>query len=695
MGIVLRHITVLACLAWATTVLAQTTDRPNIVFILADDLGYADLGSYGQTVIRTPNLDRLAEQGTRFTQVYAGSTVCAPSRSVLMTGQHTGHTTVRGNNGIGGVVGLGGAEGRIPLQASDTTVAELLQQSGYATGMIGKWGLGEPATEGLPAAQGFDYFFGFLNQRRAHTYFPEYVWRNNERVDFPDNVGHRKQDYIQDHFLAESLQFVDAHRKEPFFLYLPFTLPHDDYEIDTLGRFVDSLSWSPDERAYAAMVERLDRDVGLLLDRLEENDLADRTVVFFCSDNGAAQRWEGRFDSSGPLRGRKRDMYEGGLRTPMIVRYPGRVPAGTVSEVPWSFVDVLPTLSALAGINLPAGTDGTNVWPQIAGEDPGQPVTDRTFYWEFHEGGYQQAIRRGPYKAIRTAPDLDWELYNLEDDPGEANDLAVREPTVVRELANLAEAAHRPSAFFPVRSKGRRSKVLLIGDSTVNNGSDDGDLCGWGEVLSPYFDSSAVEVVNAARGGRSSKTYYKEGLWAEALAGLEEGDFLLIQFGHNDGGPIFAGKARGSLPGTGPEWQSGTDATTGRPDTVRTYGWYLRQYVRQAKAVGVTPVVCSMVPRNRWENGRTERTADSYAGWAKTVATEEGAFFIDLNERVAAVYDRVGEQELWNTYFKDDHTHTTCYGAELNARTVATALAELPVPGLTDLVRIPQVGDKR
>ncbi len=683
-----RYTTLLVCLAWTTLVLGQLTDRPNIVFIMADDLGYADLGSYGQTVIRTPNLDRLAMQGTRFTQVYAGSTVCAPSRSVLMTGQHTGHTTVRGNNGVGGVVGLGGAAGRIPLRTTDTTVASLLQEAGYATGMIGKWGLGEPATEGLPDRQGFDYFYGFLNQRRAHTYFPDYVWRNNERIDFPDNAGHRKRDYVQDHFLEETLRFVDEHRQEPFFLYLPYTLPHDDYEIDTLGRFADSLSWTPDERVYAAMVERLDRDVGKVLDRLEANGLTDRTIVFFCSDNGAAQRWEGRFDSSGPLRGHKRDMYEGGLRTPMIVRFPGHVPAGEVSDVPWTFADVLPTLCAVANVDPTERVDGSNVWPVITGDTDGRSEMDRTFYWEFHEGGYQQAIRRGPHKTIRTAPERDWELYRLDNDPGEANDLAADLPDLTTELAALAEAQHRPSPYFPVRKKNRTSKLLLIGDSTVKNGAKDTDLCGWGEVLSPYFDSSSVEIVNAARGGRSSKTYYKEGLWADALSGLEEGDFLLIQFGHNDGGPVFDQKERGSLPGTGPDTAIEIRASTGKPDTVHTYGWYLRQYVRDARAIGVTPIICSMVPRNKWHNGRVERAANGYGGWAETVAREEGAYFIDLNERVAKVYDRIGEERLWAGYFGEDHTHTTCFGAELNARTVAAAITELPVPGLASAVRL-------
>ncbi len=684
----LRYTLLLACCVGTLTASAQSPDRPNILFIMADDLGYADLGSYGQSVIRTPNLDRLAEAGTRFTQVYAGSPVCAPSRSVLLTGQHTGHTTVRGNNGVGGVVGLGGAAGRIPLLASDTTIAEVLRSAGYSTGMVGKWGLGEPATPGLPSEQGFDYFYGFLNQRRAHTYFPDYVWKNRERIDLQGNADGGKQTYVQDLFLKESLAFINDHSEAPFFLYLPYTLPHDAYEIDELGRFADSTHWTQDERVYGAMVERLDRDVGLILDRLEVKGLTDNTLVFFCSDNGAAQRWEGRFDSSGPLRGQKRDLYEGGIRTAMIVRYPGHVPEGKVNDSPWTFADVVPTLAAVANTKPPERIDGTNVWPLISGTGGGGVALDRVLYWEFHERGYQQAIRRGRYKAVRLAPDEAWKLYDLEADPGEQTDLADELPQRTTEMATLAAEQHRPSPYFPVRKKDSPVKLLLIGDSTVKNGSDDPELCGWGEVLAPYFDSTGVEVTNAARGGRSSKTYYREGLWTEALSEMEEGDYVLIQFGHNDGAQIFEGKERGSLPGTGPETSVGRSATTGKPDTVHTYGWYLREYVRQARDAGVTPIVLSMVPRNRWDGDRVERVADSYGGWARQVAREEGAYFIDLNERVATVYDELGEEKLWADYFGEDHTHTTCYGADVNARIVAQAVSELRIKGLSSRVDI-------
>ncbi|WP_367389874.1 sulfatase-like hydrolase/transferase [Lewinella sp. LCG006] len=686
----ITYLLFLGSLFLLTSVQKEEADPPNIIFIMVDDLGYADLGCYGQQVIQTPRIDALAAEGIRFTQCYAGSTVCAPSRSVLITGQHTGHTTVRGNMGIGGVIGLGGAAGRIPLQAQDTTIAELLKTAGYTTGMIGKWGLGEPATTGMPDQQGFDYFYGYLNQRRAHTYFPDYVWRNDQRVEFPENENSRHNDYIQNHFLAESLDFIERHHKEPFFLYLPYTLPHDEYEIDHQGRFADSTHWTEPERTYAAMVERMDRDVGRVLDQLDKYGLAENTMVFFCSDNGAAQRWDGRFDSSGPLRGRKRDLYEGGIRVPMIVRFPGQIAAGSSSDLPWTFADVLPTLCAIANVKPPVNIDGSNLWGHFMGQVSEAPLYDRTLYWEFHERGFQQAVRKSNYKAIRLGPDQAWELYNLYNDPGEEENIAEKFPLITKELSGEATKEHVPSHFFPILREGVRRKVVLIGDSTVKNGSKDEDLCGWGEVLTPFFDTTKVEIINQARGGRSSKTYLKEGLWAETLAMVGEGDFVIMQFGHNDGGPIFTQKERGSLLGTGEGFQIEKLSSTDQADTVHTYGWYLRQYIRDTKAKGAIPIVCSMVPRNRWVDGAVERTADSYGGWAAQVAREEQTYFIDLNENVAAIYDTIGEEQLWKQYFKEDHTHTTCYGAELNAKSVALGLRELPYCPLATFLNLPK-----
>ncbi|MFP6677607.1 MAG: sulfatase-like hydrolase/transferase, partial [Pirellulaceae bacterium] len=290
---------------------AETIAKPNIIFVMADDLGYGDLGCYGQQVIKTPHIDQLATGGLRFTQCYAGSTVCAPSRSVLMTGKHTGHTTVRGNFGTGGVQGLGGGKGRVPLRKQDVTVAEILKQAGYVTGMTGKWGLGEPNTSGQPNSQGFDEWFGYLNQRRAHTYYPTYIWRNRQRVDLDGNRDGKQTQYTHDMFVNFALEFIRENQARPFFLYVPFCIPHSRYEIPSTDPYSE-MPWTENEKVHAAMVTRMDSDVGRMMALLEKLEIDQHTLVFFCSDNGAANRWKRRFDSSGSLRGKKRDMYEGG-----------------------------------------------------------------------------------------------------------------------------------------------------------------------------------------------------------------------------------------------------------------------------------------------------------------------------------------------------------------------------------------------
>lgn len=419
---------------------------PNIIFIMADDLGYGDLGSYGQHFIKTPNLDKLALEGVRFTQCYAGSPVCAPSRSVLMTGLHTGHTTVRGNTGKYGVLGLGGRQGRVPLEAEDVTVAELLQQAGYITGCIGKWGLGEPGTTGEPRKQGFDYFFGFLNQRRAHDYYNEYIWENESKIEIPENNGEKEGVYIHDLFTEKALLFLDQYRDSTFFLYLPFTIPHDQYEIPSVAPYADR-SWTEEEKVHAAMVSRLDRDIGRLLEALEKYKLEENTIVFFCSDNGAARRWEGRFNSSGDLRGRKRDLYEGGIRTPMIVRYSNVLEANSVNAMPWYFADVLPTLCGVANIPIENKIDGVNMWPMIQAGTKGD--SNRIFYWEFHERGFQQAVRQGDWKLINKGEDMPLELYQVLLDVGEENDLAQDHPEKVAELRLLMQTSRTPSIHWP------------------------------------------------------------------------------------------------------------------------------------------------------------------------------------------------------------------------------------------------------
>lgn len=433
--------------------------KPNIIFIMADDLGYGDIGVYGQQVIPTPNIDQLAAEGMRFSQCYAGSTVCAPSRSVLMTGQHTGHTTVRGNNGIGGVVGLGGAPGRIPLEENDTTIAEVLKDAGYYTGMVGKWGLGEPNTSGEPLRQGFDEFYGFLNQRRAHSYYPEYIWHNNDKVRLKGNMDGQKTEYIHTKFMDYTIDFLDRHQDTAFFLYLPFTLTHDEYEITSPHAYIDSLQWTEEERIYAAMTSLLDESVEEIMKKLHALGIDKNTLVFFCSDNGAARRWEGRFDSSGSLRGRKRDLYEGGIRTPMIVRYPGMIKAGTQSDTPWYFADVLPTLAALSGAKIPHQIDGKNMLPSFGLSPDTLPGKERVFYWEFYEGGFQQAIRMGMWKAVKPYTEKPWELYNLETDLSESLDVSSKHQDIVDKIKVIADREHIPSPYFVVPADKEEEKL--------------------------------------------------------------------------------------------------------------------------------------------------------------------------------------------------------------------------------------------
>jgi arylsulfatase A-like enzyme len=439
-------LTAVALLLSSSNLLASDSGRPNIVLIMVDDMGYHDLGCYGQRKIKTPHIDKMSSEGMRFTNVYAGSPVCAPARSVLMTGRHTGHTTVRGNFGKFGVKGLGGGNGRVPLNADDVTVAEVLQGAGYTTGMIGKWGLGEPNTTGEPRKQGFDYFFGHLNQRRAHTYYPSYLWRNEKKIVLTGNTSGKRSQHSHFLFAAEALEFVkkNADVEKPFFLYLPFTFPHSKYEIPSVAPY-ENEPWSKDAKVHAAMITQMDKDVGKLLTLLKELKIDDNTLVFFCSDNGAAQRWTDIFDSSHPLRGRKRDVYEGGIRTPMIARWPGRVPAATTNDSPWAFWDILPTLAEVAGNpkDVPNDIDGTSVLRSLLGQTQTE-LNNRFLYWEFYEGGFVQAVRRGKWKAIRFA-NKQLQLYDLSKDIAEATDVADENPEVVAQFSKYLLTARVPS----------------------------------------------------------------------------------------------------------------------------------------------------------------------------------------------------------------------------------------------------------
>ena len=429
--------------------------KPNIIFILADDLGYGDLGCYGQKLIKTPNLDALARAGIRFTNFYAAAPVCAPSRASLMTGQHQGHTYVRGNTTLKPVPGQSGAAAtRLPLRPQDVTVAEVLKAGGYATGVIGKWGLGEPDTTGIPNRQGFDYFFGYLNQNHAHNYYPDYLWRNQERVSLKQGT------YSHDLFTSEALEFIRREHSHPFFLYLAYTLPHANNELGrTTGNGMqvptdDPYSretWPQQEKNYAAMVTRLDADVGKIRELLRELGLDGETIVFFSSDNGPQGRDEGGFDpnffaSHGVFRGIKRELYEGGIREPLIACWPGKISAGQVSQQVWAGWDVLPTLAAIAGVKSPAGIDGISMLPALFGKRlKGHPY----LYWEFHEGQYAQAVRWGRWKAVRKVGS-EIELYDLQTDVSETLDVAPSHPEVVSRIAEIMKQAHTESEFLPV-----------------------------------------------------------------------------------------------------------------------------------------------------------------------------------------------------------------------------------------------------
>jgi len=422
----------------------QNNEKPNIIFIMADDLGFNDLGAYGQKEILTPNIDRLAEEGVRFTQTYTGSTVCAPSRSVLMTGKHLGHTTVRGNSSPS-MQSETNPQGRVPLLDEDITVAEVLKQAGYITGMTGKWGLGEPGTTGLPTRQGFDKWFGYLNQKRAHSYYPEYLWENEEKYELSGNLNGERNEYSHDLMTDFALDFVRYYQDTTFFLYIPYTIPHDKYEVPDTSMYINK-PWSEEEKIFAAMVSRMDGDIGKLMALLKELKIDKKTIVFFCSDNGAAQRWDGVFDSSGILKGRKRDMYEGGIRTPMIVRFPDVIDPAVNKKDVWYFADVLPTFAAIAGVDVPSHVDGINVWSAIIGED--QLPIDRFLYWEFYEGRFGQAVRWKNWKAVKNDVDKSWELYDLSQDKSENKNVVEKYPEIIDHIKKWVEENREESSYW-------------------------------------------------------------------------------------------------------------------------------------------------------------------------------------------------------------------------------------------------------
>jgi len=439
---------------------------PNIIYILADDLGYGDLGIFGQEKIQTPRLDQMAKEGIRFTHHYAGNTVCAPSRASLMTGLHQGHAPVRGNNNN-------------VLVPEDFTLAEMFQNAGYSTALMGKWGLGEVGSTGEPTAQGFDTYFGYLNQIHAHNYYPDHLLKNGKKIPLTNQIIYaqegyakgigsaatHKNEYSHTLIMEEALKFLEAPKTTPFFLYLPLTIPHANnegeltadhgMEVPDLGIYA-SMDWPAPEKAKAAMISLLDADVGRLLDQLGELDLDKNTLVIFTSDNGP--HMEGGVDpeffkSNGLLRGTKRDLYEGGIRVPLIARWPGKIAPNTVSDLPSAFWDMLPTFADIIDQPLEQATDGISFLPTLLGV-PYMQKYHEYLYWEFSEGNRDaQALRCGKWKLIYKFHSDTWELYDLHMDAGEERNLAPENPTIIENLKVFLEEAHVFDPDFPLEGE--------------------------------------------------------------------------------------------------------------------------------------------------------------------------------------------------------------------------------------------------
>ncbi len=464
-----------------TTALAAA-QPPNIILIIADDLGYGDLGCYGQRWIKTPRIDQLAAEGIRFTQFYAGAPVCAPSRCTLMTGKHLGHAAIRNNKEKGPWTRRAKQfepvfTGQEPLPDAEVTLAEILKERGYATAAIGKWGLGHFGTSGDPNTQGFDLFYGYNCQRHAHNHYPAFLWRNDQKEPLTGNDAEPQLQgvtYSQDKFIAEAEQFVRSHRHGPFFLYLPVTIPHLSIQVpqDSLAEYVSKIPESPHEppagaryhylnhpaphAGYAAMVSHLDRGVGQIIDLVHELGLDDNTLILFTSDNGPTfDRLGGAdsdfFHSSAGLRGRKGEVYEGGLRVPLVARWPGVIKPGAETAVAAAMWDLLPTLGEAAGADAPEPIDGISLMSVL--REPATELAREHLYWEFAAKDGQQAVRWREWKGVRTnlanGPQR-WQLYDLSVDESESQDVADEHPKIVERIEQIAAAEHAPSPVFPL-----------------------------------------------------------------------------------------------------------------------------------------------------------------------------------------------------------------------------------------------------
>lgn len=455
----------------SSAVIAQAESsprKPNVIFIYADDLGYAELGSYGQTKIKTPNLDQLADQGMRWTQFYTSSPVCASARCSLLTGKHGGHAYARDNSEIGSWESY---RGQGPIPAQEFTIAEMFKSQDYATGAFGKWGLGEVGSSGDPLKQGFDRFFGYNCQRHAHNYYPRYLIDNDQQRPLPGNDrGLTGEQYAPKLIADEMLTFIRDHKDQPFFAYYATVIPHlalqvPDQELKQYEGLWDETPYAgnsylphPKPRAaYAAMISYMDKQVGRIMQLLDELGLADDTIIFFTSDNGATYL-KGQvdyefFNSVGPLRGLKGSVYEGGIREPLLVRWPNRIPAGSVSHLPAAQYDMLATLADMINAPAPTDSDGVSLLPTLLGQTDQQPARDYLF-WEFGGYGGQQAVRLGDWKAVRPKMhkgNMRIELYNLASDESEKHDVADQHPDLVARFERVMRDEHTPSKLFPLK----------------------------------------------------------------------------------------------------------------------------------------------------------------------------------------------------------------------------------------------------
>jgi len=448
--------------------------QPNIIFIMADDLGYNELGCYGQKWIKTPNIDRIAAEGMKFTQFYSGQAVCAPARCVLLTGKHTGHSYIRNNGDPKHLQHLApkyGWEfpGQNPIPDEEVTIAEVLKSKGYATAACGKWGLGHFGTSGDPNNQGFDLFYGFNCQRHAHNHYPKFLWRNDKKEILPGNDRTLNgETYSQDKFTEVALEFINENKDEPFFLYLPFAIPHLSIQVteESLNEYKGKIPEEdyvhkgylehPFPRAgYAAMVTHMDRDVGKVMTLVEKLGLDDNTIIFFTSDNGPTYDRLGGSDSdffasAEDFKGLKGSLYEGGIRVPLVARWPGKIVPGSVSHHRSAFWDVMPTMCDIVGTSAPKNIDGISIAPTLFGQPDKQQQHDY-LYWEFAAYGGQQAVRLGNWKGIRQnmfKGNLHTELYDLSEDVGETTDVSAQHPEMIKQIEQIMATARVPSETF-------------------------------------------------------------------------------------------------------------------------------------------------------------------------------------------------------------------------------------------------------